>query len=610
MAVAASKKKTALKKKAPKKKSLLAVKLSAVPKKPGVYLFIGPREKVLYVGKGKDLRSRVSSYFQKAGELDPRKAAMVRGIKDMKYIVTDGELAALALEANLIKQYKPKFNIILRDDKNYPYLRLSINEEWPRLGVVRRVKKDGAMYFGPYVPSSSMREALAFIRRNFGVRPCRYRLDRPLRPCIQYQMGRCPAPCAGLIDRDEYMKEVQDVVMFLKGQKTELLDELQAKMMRLSGEQRYEDAARIRDRVSALRRAWESQKVISPELGDIDVVGHYIHGRDAAFQVFFIRNGIMIGARDFYIRDAGTIPLRELFHGFVEMFYAKEIIPPERIIVGKRPEGVMPLRAWLKEKRGASVRIAVPRGGKELELIRMAADNARLHYEGKRGAGGDAVLVQMAERVSLRGPPRSIGAFDVSNIHGAEAVGAFVWWEDGDFRTDMYRHLRIKSVSAIDDYAMMRETIARTLKGLKEWPDLLVVDGGKGHLETARAALAEFRAAPEVIALAKKPDRVFTTKSDEPVNIEDRTSSSLLLRRVRDEVHRFAISFHKKLRGKRLMASPLESIPGIGKKRRLELLKRFKGLDAIRRAETEELASVPGMNRSVAEALRDALKKQ
>lgn len=603
MAVAASGNK-ALKRRKP-----FSEKVSSAPKKPGVYIFTGPKEKVLYVGKAKSLRNRISSYFQKSGDLDPRKSAMVRDIRDLKFIVTDNELEALALEANLIKQYKPRFNVILRDDKNYPYLRLSINDEWPRLEVVRRVKKDGAMYFGPYVPSSSMHEALDFIRRNFGVRPCRYRLERPMRPCIQHQMGRCPAPCAGLITREEYLKEVQDVIMFLKGKKRELLDELDAKMTRYSEEQRYEDAARIRDRIASLKRAWESQKVISPELGDVDVIASHSDG-DAAFQVFFVRSGVMIGARDFYLRDAGLISPGELYHSFIEMFYAKEIIPPGRIVVDVRPDAIEPLKAWLREKRGGAVKIVVPKRGKERELLKMAESNARLRYEGKRGAAGDAVLVQLAERLSLETAPSSIGAFDVSNIRGAEAVGAFIWWEDGEFRTDRYRHMRIKAVKGIDDYAMMRETIKRTLNSLKDWPDLMVVDGGKGHLETAAAAMKEFEAPPEAIAVAKKPDRAFTAKLDEPVDLEDRSSSSLLLKRIRDEVHRFAISFHKKLRGKSLMESPLESIKGIGKKRRLGLLKRFKTVEAVRQATMEELASVPGMNRRAAEALKKELERQ
>ncbi len=589
------------------RKRPVAEKIPSVPGKPGVYMFVGPAEKVLYVGKAKNLRSRLSSYFRKPGRLDARKSSMLADVRDLKFIVTENELEALALEANLIKQYRPRFNVVLRDDKNYPYLRLTVNEEWPRLDVVRKVRRDGSMYFGPYVPSSSMKEALAFIRRNFALRPCRYRLDRPIRPCIQHQMGRCPAPCAGLVDRADYMREVQEVALFLKGRRKELLEELGAKMQKYSEELRYEDAARIRDRIQALRRAWESQRVISPELGDMDVVGCHAEGRDSAFQVFFVRNGVMIGSREFYLKDMGGVPPRELMHGFMEMFYAKDILPPPRIIAGARPGGLAPLRAWLGQKRGGPVKIEVPKEGKEFELLRMAEENARIHHEARRGAGGDAVALQMKQRLSLKVAPRSIGAFDVSSIQGAEPVGAFVWWSDGEFRTSRYRHMRIRTVKAADDYAMMRETIRRTLESLQEWPDLIVVDGGRGHLQSAGEALREFEGPPELIAVAKRPDRAFTTRAEEPLALDDRSASSLLLRRIRDEVHRFAISYHKKLRGRKLVGSPLQSIRGVGKKRRLALLRHFKSVDAIREADVGEIASVPGMSRKSAEAVKAAL---
>ena len=261
-------------------------KLSSVPPKPGVYLFKGPKENVLYVGKAKNLRNRLKSYFQKSAALDSRKFSMVKNIKDFSYVVTGNELEALVLEANMIKQYKPRFNIILRDDKNYPYLKLTVNEEWPRLEVVRRIKKDGALYFGPYVPARSMWEAVVFIRRNFPIRPCKYSLDRPMRPCIQRQMGKCPAPCGGLIGKKEYMRIVEDVKLFLQGEKKELLDELEKRMERFSEELRFEEAAKIRDSINNLRHIWESQKVIAPELGDIDVIGFYGDGREAVFKIF------------------------------------------------------------------------------------------------------------------------------------------------------------------------------------------------------------------------------------------------------------------------------------------------------------------------------------
>ncbi|MDP2167513.1 MAG: excinuclease ABC subunit UvrC [Thermodesulfovibrionales bacterium] len=589
-----------------KARDSLSEKLSSVPNLPGVYILKGSKERVLYVGKAKNLRARLGSYFQKSAALDMRKSAMVRTVKDFSFIATDNELEALILEANFIKQYKPKFNIILRDDKNYPYLKVTVNEEWPGIEVVRRIKKDGSIYFGPYVPSGSMWEALSFIRKQFNIRPCKYRLDKPMRPCIQHQMKRCPAPCAGFISREDYMKAVNEAVLFLRGQKRELLDELESRMQALSDGMRFEDAAAVRDRVSALKRAWESQKVISPELGDMDVIGHYMEAgdraADAVFQVFFIRNGIMIGARDFYLRGVSATPVRELYHGFIEMFYAKGLIPPGEIITPVKPEAQGALLMWLKQNRGGRVRIVVPKEGKRLELLRMASENARLALLGKRGEG--EVLGELKERLSLPSVPRTIGAFDISTISGSESVGAFICWEDGEFKKDMYRHLKIKTVSGMDDYAMMAEAVRRISGGL-ELPDLVVIDGGRGQLEAAAGALPGRKCA--LIAVAKKPDRAFTLTSDEPVDLEDRRPSSLLLKKIRDEVHRFAISFHRKLRSKRLMESRLQDIKGIGKKRRLALLKRFGSIEAIKNAATDELASLPGMNLKAAVAVKEAL---
>jgi excinuclease ABC subunit C len=591
-------------------KDPMAEKLSSVPRRPGVYLFKDRKEKVLYVGKAKDLRARLGSYFRKSAGLDARKAAMLRRVGDYSCIVTDNELEALALEANLIKQYRPRFNVILRDDKNYPYIRLTVNEEWPRLEVVRKVRKDGAMYFGPYVPAGGMWEALSVIRRHFGLRTCKYSLDKPVRPCIQHDMGRCPAPCAGLVSKEEYMRTVEEVVLFLGGRNRELLDELGARMKRASDEMRYEYAAELRDRIAALRRAFESQKVISPELGDMDVIGHFAEGGEAVFQVFFIKGGIMVGAKDFYLRGMEGIAPKDLMHGFVEAFYAKEIMPPEEIVLGVRPGGVGNLTAWLKKKRGGRTRVFVPKEQKRVELLRMAAENARLLLEARRGAGIGRTLEEIRDRLELPSLPESIGAFDVSNISGSEPVGAFVYWSHEVFVKERYRRLKIKGVAGIDDYAMMRETVSRVLRDGEAAPDLVVIDGGKGHLEAGLQALDGLPAdvpRPMVVSVAKDPDRAFLPGAGGTVGLEDRSASSLLLRKIRDEVHRFAIGYHKKLRGKRLMVSPLEGVSGIGKKRRLALIRHFGSLEGVRKADVDELASVPGMNRRTAEALKKAL---
>jgi excinuclease ABC subunit C len=605
----------------PNKKVSVGKTLSSVPRRPGVYLLKGSGEKVLYVGKAKDLRSRLGSYFQKSASLDARKASMMKKVRDFSFIATDNELEALVLEANLIKQHKPRFNIILRDDKNYPYLRLSVQEQWPKLEIVRRIKDDGAIYFGPYVPAGSMWEALSFIKRNFGLRPCRYGLQKPMRPCIEYEMGRCLAPCAGLVTKKEYMSVVKEVMLFLKGRRAELLDELRRKMKSLSDEMRYEEAVEVRDRLSALGRALESQRVISPELGDIDVVGFHSGEKDAVFQVLFIRSGIMIGARDFYLKDISGLPLKELYRSFIVSFYSKEIIPPREIVLGTRPGGVGQLRAWLKRGawfsqkkqigkagRKGTVSLTVPKEGKRLELLRMADENAGHKYESRKKGGLGGVLEELQGRLGLESPLGSIGAFDVSTLMGGESVGAFVCWSDGEFQKDLYRRVKIKTVEGIDDYAMMKETVSRVLGDI-EAPDMILIDGGRGHLNAALEAMGEVlpKKGSVTFAVAKKPDRLFIPSIDEPLPISDRDPSSVLLRKIRDEAHRFAISYHKKLRDRRLMISPLEGVPGIGEKRRLALLRQYKSLEGIKQATVEELACVPGMTRPAAEALKSAI---
>ena len=612
-------------------------KLAGIPTKPGVYTLKDAKERVLYVGKAKDLRNRLRSYFQKPSRKSPHPpllkgsrgglmAAMVRDVKNLTYIVTDNELEAFVLEANLIKQYKPRFNVILRDDKNYPYLRLTIDEQWPKLEVVRRIKKNGASHFGPYVPAGSMWETLAFARRNFRIRSCRYSLDKPMRPCVQYQMGRCLAPCAGLISREEYMKLIDEVRLFLSGEKKGLLEGLEKKMIQSSEEMRFEDAAMIRDRIKALEQAFESQKVVAPELGDVDVIGFYREESIASFVIFFIRNGIMVGSRDLFIKNVRNISDRELMHTFITQFYSKEIIPPSEIMTPVLPEGSKSLRKWLSQRREevtnpvpwlhptpVGVKISSPRRGKKRELVDMASENAALASREKKGQGLDDLLCEIKERFRLQKTPEGIGAFDVSTAAGSGSVGAFVYWAENEFKKDRYRRLKIKTVQGVDDYSMMEEIIDRIIRNLEgRMPDLIIVDGGKGQLETAKRVIDKnvevFHEPPMLIAIAKDPDRAYLTTSDNPVELEDGRRSSLLLKKIRDEAHRFAIGYHRKLREKGLLQSPLEKIAGIGKKRRLTLLRRYKSIEDVRKAAVEEIAGMKGFNRKVAERVLEGLK--
>jgi len=600
----------------------LSKELSKAPGKPGVYIFKGVKEKVLYIGKAKNLKSRMRSYFLNSANLEIRKAAMVRQVRDFSCIVTDNELEALILEANLIKQHKPKFNIILRDDKNYPYIKITTTEKWPKIEVVRKIKKDGNFYFGPYVPSQAMWETLSFIRKNFLIRTCGYCLDKHIRPCIQHQMKRCPAPCAGLVSKKEYKKIIDEVILFLKGQKKELLKSLEDRMHLLSHEMRFEDALKIRDRIFKLQRALESQKVVSLELGDIDVIGYYFDASrltldaqhttlNVSINVLFIRNGILIGAKDFFIDNIITSNEAEMLQSFIELFYSKEIMPPAVILVSKMPVEARQLKAWLRKKRGEPVSIEIPIKGKKTELLRMANENARIHFDYKKKSSVDEmlnieILKMLKDKLHLTKTPLSIGAFDVSTIHGSESVGAFIYWENGEFKKDNYRHLKIKGISGVDDYAMMREIVERVLKKEHLMSDLVVIDGGKGQLEAARKVVENLNIKTNLIAVAKKPDKAFLT-NDKIIDLEDKSSTSLLLKKIRDEVHRFAITFHRKLRDKRLTESELQKIPGIGKKRRLELLRHFGSIDNIRRATAQEIAKIKGFNKKVAEKVFDAI---
>src|SRR5512135_770779 len=489
-------------------------KLSRVPAEPGIYLFKDDKNRVLYVGKAKNLRNRLRSYFQRSATLDERKAAMVRSVRDFEYTVTGNELEAFVLEANLIKQYRPRYNVLLRDDKSYPYLKLTVNETWPRLEVVRRVQKDGARYFGPYVPSGAMWEILSFIRNNFTIRTCRYSLEKRMRPCIQHQIKKCIAPCGGKVDHDEYMGMVNEVRLLLEGKNKGLLDMLQKKMKGLSDDMRYEEAALLRDRITAIRQISEKQKAVAPELGDIDAIGMFRGEDRAVFKILFIRSGIMIGSRHFFVGNVSGETDGYLLKNFVGQFYGKEIIPPPEVVCAFLPDDMPALSLWLSERRGAAVMIAVPKRGIRRGLVEMAQQNAEVLSRSEKEAGWVSVLRELAAFLGLESPPEDIGAFDISNISGREPVGAFVYWTGGRFQKDRYRHIRMDAVKGPDDYSMMKEMIRRTIRSLEgDMPDLVIIDGGRAHLDAALEVLEESGSGEtEAVGLAKDPDRVFLKK--------------------------------------------------------------------------------------------------
>lgn len=606
-------------------------KLSHLPSEPGIYIMKGAGERVLYVGKAKNLKNRLRSYFRKSSSLDSRKVKMVEEIRDFEYIVTKNEFEALILESNFIKRFKPPYNIILRDDKNYPYIKLTVNEQWPRIEVVRKTKRDSALYFGPYVPAGAMWEMLDFIRRNFPVRMCRYNLEKPFRPCVQHQMGRCLAPCAEALRspeaRTRYMETVDEVTAFIRGEKKELLQSLRNRMARCAGELQYEEAATIRDRLNALDKAWESQRVIDPKLGDLDVIGLHSGKQDSSVFMLFIRNGMVIGQKEFFLKRVEGMNDVELIESFIGQFYAKEIILPPRIMLPVQKD-FPTLKTWLYQRRGSAVRLSGARGERDRKLLRMANDNALFSYNRHRDRSVDTTLLTIKELLGLRRVPTNIGAIDVSNISGSEAVGAFVSYKGGQFRRDRYRLFKIKTVQGIDDFAMIGEVVARYLREAADdhdaLPLLILIDGGRGQLESALSAMKDYTIPLEVAAIAKARDRMHDKKETggirtdleriylpgrkRPVYLDPSAASTHVLQKIRDEVHRVAVSYHKKVRTKRTLASPLEKVRGIGKARRLLLLKHFGSLDKIREASVDEVASIKGMNRKIAEAVKEALQ--
>lgn len=607
----------------------IAESLKNVPASPGVYIMKDQKQRVLYVGKAKNLRSRMRSYFQKSAALDDRKSRMVSQICDYDYIVAGNELEALALEASLIKKNRPPYNVVLRDDKSYPYIRLTIKEKWPRIEVVRRIEKDGAAYFGPYIPSGIMWEMLKFIRRNFGLRTCRHSMEKPFRPCVQYQMNKCIGPCSSSLRTDKhheaYLQIVSEVEALIRGEKVELTATLRKRMYELSAALEFEQAGKIRDTLQALQRAWESQRVVDPGLGDADVIGIYREKQEAAVFVLFIRNGTVTGQRDFFLPKLEGIDTPELIEGFLEQFYSRSLLLPPRVILPIKDKFSI-LQQWLTLKREGKVRLSEAVSSAEKSILNMANENALHSYNRQKEVLVDQTLIDIREMLKLQTLPRRIAAMDISNISGAEAVGAVILYEDGKFRKDDYRLFKIKTVKGANDFAMIGEVTGRYMKNTLEthadFPDLILVDGGKGQISAALEAMKPFdlQIAIAGIAKARSPvksnagsniirdqERIYLPGRGRPLYLQQGADSTHLLQRIRDEVHRTAIGYHRKLRSKRTLHSPLEDITGIGKTRRLLLLKHFGSLEAIRKATLEELTGLKGMNRKAAEILREAL---
>ncbi|MEE9259079.1 MAG: excinuclease ABC subunit UvrC [Nitrospinaceae bacterium] len=600
--------------------------IEKIPNLPGIYIMKDGRGGILYIGKAKSLVARVRSYFQSSRSLPPRTRLFLDKVRDIKFLTTQTESEALILESNFIPQPQPRYNVLLKDDKHYPYLRLTTQELFPKLEVVRRVKKDGATYFGPYTMVKEVRETVRMIYKVFPLRQSRDELDgKPQRrPCLNYQMGRCLAPCAGTIEPEEYSKVVNDVIFFLKGKDTELMKSLKEKMEHASAEMRYEEAAAFRDKIAAVKTVMGKQKIISTSLEDQDVVGYCREKGNAMVQVLVIRSGKMIGEKIYKMKSLNEMEENETLSSFLKQYYADEVLLPSEILLPHTVEDEGLISKWLSKKKGSRVRIDVPCRGKKRDLIRMAEENARfaMRTEADKGEVATRMLEELQEVLQLKNFPEVIEGFDISNISGVHSVGSMVYFKNGQAEKSKYRKFKIAQVEGIDDYAMLREVMLRRYRRLLRegsvFPSLLLVDGGRGHLNTAYKVLQEVGLADKVdlacIAKGKwrnniDTDEVHLVHRKGTVLFKENSPSRYLLQRIRDEAHRFAITFHRKLRGKKSLASPLESIPGIGKKRRLLLLKHFGSLDQIRTASRKELESVPGITEDLARTINTRLKR-
>ncbi len=603
-------------------KNRLKEKLASLPSTPGVYLMKDGNGHVLYVGKARDLKKRVGSYFRDTGQKDLKTSLVIEKIDHFDTILTNTEKEALILESNLIKRHRPRYNVILKDDKRYPCLRLDVKRPYPNLTVVRKIEKDGALYFGPFPSAGAVRETLKVIHSTFKIRKCKSRtLKRRERPCLNYQMGLCLGPCSRPIAPEVYRAVVEEVIMFLKGRTPELIKDVRKQMGSAAAREDFEAAAAHRDRLFALERTLEKQVATTTDFKDRDVLGMARQGRAALMMVLFIRGGFLLGNRPFYFSEA-IVSDAEMITSFVKQYYEGSPFVPEEVLLPTPPEDRALLEEWLSDLKGEKVRIMMPQRGEKARLVRMADQNAGKSLKEQLDAAmaEKALLDRLQRRLALERRPERIECFDLSNMAGTEGVGSMVVFEGGRPARAAYRKYRIKFAPGGDDYAMLREVLARRYKKVdtgQPLPDLLMVDGGKGQLSMAIAVLKALQlyGSFDLIGIAKKDpergeteDKIYKPGRKNPVNLKKDTDVLLFLQRIRDEAHRSVITYHRKRRLMTYHRSVLEEIPGIGERRRTRLLKHFGSLKRIKAASVEELAAVPGMTRQAARALFEALK--
>ncbi|MFQ5669802.1 MAG: excinuclease ABC subunit UvrC [Acidobacteriota bacterium] len=593
--------------------TLLKKKAASLPERPGCYLFRSPAGRILYVGKAKNLRRRVLSYFRPPAGQPPRVQAMVAEAAGLEVILTGTEVEALILENNLVKKNRPRFNVMLRDDKSFPYLKLTIKDRYPRVVLVRRPRLDGNLYYGPFTPASVARRTLKMVARFFQVATCYERFDgsRP-RPCILHQMHRCLAPCMEWVDGPRYGQAVQDVRLFLEGRDLDLVRSLKKRMGEAAAEQDYERAAGYRDLLSSVQALTGSQAMASVGMEDQDYFGMHQEGGRAAVQVFEMRGGLMQSRREFFFEAVDDHAGRFLGE-VVARYYAGSPLVPGRIFCASRPAEAALLEQWLGERRGRRVRIVAPRRGVHHRFLRTVEENARLAWSGRFAADhtlGVAVHASLRDLLGLKEAPACIEGFDISHVQGTDTVASVVVWEGGRPRRASYRRMRIRGAVPGDDYAAMAEAVGRRYRRLvetgKRLPDLVLIDGGRGQLSAAQAALEKLGIGTlPVIALAKKDEALYLPARAVPLILAPDDPIRHLVTAIRDEAHRFAVAYHRQRRRARTVATALTAVPGIGPRRARSLLRRFGSVAAVGEASLEDLAAVVG--RGAARSLHASL---
>lgn len=606
--------------------------LKKLPAKPGVYLMHNDKDEIIYVGKAISLKNRVRQYFQSSRNLTPKIVQMVSHIARFEYIITDSELEALVLECNLIKEYRPKYNTMLTDDKTYPYIKVTTGEAYPRILFSRLMKKDKSRYFGPYTSAGAVKDTIELLRKIYRIRSCHRNLPKDIgigRPCLYYHIHQCDAPCQGKISEEEYHKQIQQVLQFLGGNYEPVLQMLTEKMMASSEAMAYEKAMEYRDLIQSVRQITEKQKVTSAQMEDRDVIGLARAGNEAVVQVFFIRNGRLIGRDHYYLTGVENESRAGVLTSFVKQFYGESPFVPRELMLPETIEDLDIILQWLSEKRGQKVVLRVPRKGQKERLVELACKNAmnilnkdseKLKREEARTIGA---VRELADLLSLPLLTR-MEAYDISNISGFEKVGSMVVYEKGKPKRSAYRKFKIRDIQGQDDYHSLEEVLRRRFThGLREqkeldgkkmdrnmgsfsiFPDLILMDGGKGQVHVAQKVLMEMGLDIPVCGMVK--DDFHRTRGiyfeDEEIAIDRSSESFKLVTRIQDEAHRFAIEFHRSLRSKTQVRSILEDIPGIGQTRRKALMRHYGDIQKIREATVEELREVPSMNEAAAEAV-------